>query len=118
MRRETLSLHSSDLPTLSLPPLLQDRDVRKAVLSFFQAYLDGVSTDNISPFFSSMMAHAKSAMTHILEEIRLHGVKFLDVFMETHPALVLRHSEKIIPNYLSLLSQPMSKGSSKSLLYE
>ncbi len=64
-----------------------------------------------------MMAHAKSAMTHILEDIRLDGVKFLDVFMENHAALVLRHSERIIPNQGVQILRGIDEGSSNKSIF-
>ncbi|KAJ3296404.1 Testis-expressed sequence 10 protein [Borealophlyctis nickersoniae] len=50
------------------------------------------------------MAYTCSAMTHIMEDIRLDGLKFLSLWLEVYPVLMPSFADKVIPNYISLLS--------------
>ncbi|KAI8910609.1 Rix1 complex component [Powellomyces hirtus] len=90
----------------------EDRQVRKSLLAFFKDFIPTVTRDNIRPFLSTILAYTCSAMTHISEDIRLDGLKFLTIWQDYYPTLVAMHAEKVIPNYLSMLS---TNGKSQSI---
>ncbi|KAJ3036555.1 Testis-expressed sequence 10 protein [Rhizophlyctis rosea] len=92
----------------------EDDDVRKALISLMQSFAPAVAKDQFRPFLSLVMAYTCSAMTHINEDIRLDGLKFLRIWLEQYPTLITMYSDKIIPNFLSLLSAN-AKGKSGSL---
>ncbi|ORX53017.1 hypothetical protein BCR36DRAFT_369273 [Piromyces finnis] len=101
-------------------PVLVDKepDVRLALLQFFKALIPDLKQDQIKPFMSVFMAYLCSAMTHILEDIRLDSLKFLKLFIDNHPTLTIHYSNKLIPNFLNHLTGDMkmnSKSNSSSL---
>ncbi|KAI9106275.1 hypothetical protein DFS34DRAFT_57494 [Phlyctochytrium arcticum] len=97
----------SQLSTLfeGIAKLLVDDDsgVRKLTLSFLKDFTPAVTQDQFRPFMSLMMAFTCSGMTHISEDIRLDGLRFLGIWRKQYPALVVHHIDKVIPNFISLL---------------
>ncbi|KAI8826539.1 uncharacterized protein EV422DRAFT_530 [Fimicolochytrium jonesii] len=106
-----LRSHLSALFT-SLAPLLVDDEpqVRKLLLSFFDDLAQRVTAEHVRPFMGLTMAYTCSAMTHIGEEVRLDGLRALDVWIRRWPGIVGGFAEKVIPNYLSML---ISNGKNK-----
>jgi len=44
---------------------------------------------------SVFMAYLCSAMTHLLEDIRLDSLKFLKLFIDSFPSLTIHYSDKV-----------------------
>ncbi|RKO90901.1 hypothetical protein BDK51DRAFT_31444 [Blyttiomyces helicus] len=53
-----------------------------------------VDEDSFRPFVALVMAYTSSAMTHITEDIRLDGLKFLGVWLQYYPTLVTPFADK------------------------
>ncbi|ORX86808.1 hypothetical protein BCR32DRAFT_289738 [Anaeromyces robustus] len=101
-------------------PIFIDKepDVRLALLQFYKILIPDLKIDQIKPFMSVFMAYLCSAMTHILEDIRLDSLKFLKLFIDNFPTLTIYYSDKLIPNFLNHLTGDMkmnSKSNSSSL---
>lgn len=107
----------------------QDASVRKALLSFFDWFIPrvpevstrispayssahGLSQDDLYPHAPVLLLFTTSALTHIFPEIRVDAVRFLDIFLEHIPELVVEgwasgsstHGRRILDGYLGLLN--------------
>ncbi|KAI9197118.1 Rix1 complex component [Polychytrium aggregatum] len=86
----------------------EDDEVRKNMLVFSQFLVSTSSREQFRPFIALIMAFTCSSITHIMEDIRLDALKFLNCWMERYPDLVVQFSDKVIPNYISLLTSASS----------
>ncbi|EJD51895.1 hypothetical protein AURDEDRAFT_181478 [Auricularia subglabra TFB-10046 SS5] len=123
-------LESSLTQTLrSCAPLVTDEDttVRKALLSFFSWFFESTSADTMRPHAPVVLLFVTSAQTHIFPEIRVDGVRFLDVLLASVPDVVTRgwsdeatantgsaaDGRRVLSGYLALLNASSSRGESK-----
>ncbi|KAK9719110.1 rRNA processing protein [Basidiobolus ranarum] len=81
-----------------------DEAVRKGVHTFFSEFLPQLDQSDLHPFLPLLIVYTCSAMTHIHEDIRTDALKFLNLWIDISPQTVIKYSEKIIPNYISLLN--------------
>ena len=72
-----------------------DRIVRKTLALFCKDFFTQITTIQMTPFISILMAYISSAMNHIYEDIRLDGLLFLDVFVKVYPELINEYAEKV-----------------------
>lgn len=71
-----------------------------------------LAQDDILPHAGLLLLFTTSAQTHIFPEIRLDAVRFLDVFLERIPQIVVTgwfdatsaHGARVLDGYLGLLS--------------
>ncbi|TPX68577.1 hypothetical protein SpCBS45565_g03067 [Spizellomyces sp. 'palustris'] len=113
---EALHAHLSTLfDALSRLLVDDDGNVRKTLLSFLKELMPTVPKGHFRPFMSLLMAYTCSAMTHISEDIRLDGLKFLRIWQDNYPALIATYADKVIPNFLSMLSTGSKSQSSSSI---
>ncbi|KND03679.1 uncharacterized protein SPPG_01147 [Spizellomyces punctatus DAOM BR117] len=113
---EALHAHLSTLLD-ALSKLLVDDDgnVRKTLLSFLKDLMPTIPKGHFRPFMSLLMAYTCSAMTHISEDIRLDGLRFLRIWQDNYPDLIATYADKVIPNFLSMLSTGGKSQSSSSI---
>lgn len=81
-----------------------DDEVRKGLYEFYLELMPTLEKDQIRPFQSLVMAFTSSAMTHLMEDVRLTSLKFLRLWLQYIPESVLKFSDKVIGNFLSLLN--------------
>ncbi|TCD61311.1 hypothetical protein EIP91_008639 [Steccherinum ochraceum] len=86
----------------------EDASVRKALLAFFDWF---IPLDDLQPHASVVLLFITSALTHIFPEIRVDAVRFLDIFLEHIPEVVVdswssgsTHGRRILEGYLGLLN--------------
>ena len=111
--------------------IAQDVSVRRALLSFFTwifPRIPIVSTSpsrlemnrripsalqhSLAPHSSTLLLFTTSGQTHIFPEIRIDAVRFIDLYLETFPDLVVcgwrdgknGHSRRVLDGYLSILN--------------
>lgn len=118
--RELLEGHN-ELVESSLTPLLnalvrligdEDAGVRKNLLSFFSWLFPRVDVEHILPHSSMLLLFTTSAQTHIFPEIRIDAVRFLDIFLEYVPQLVISgwreggkgNGSRVLEGYLGILN--------------
>uniref|UniRef100_A0A0W0G2M8 Pre-rRNA-processing protein n=1 Tax=Moniliophthora roreri TaxID=221103 RepID=A0A0W0G2M8_MONRR len=104
------------LPTLinSVVRLIGDEDstVREAILSLLSWLLPRIPTKDILPHSSLLLLYTTSAQTHISPEIRVDAVRFLNMFLEYFPEVVVLgwdtyangHGSRILAGYLGILN--------------
>eukprot|EP00158_Paraphelidium_tribonemae_P009837 Partr_v1_DN28979_c0_g2_i1_m25347 putative Testis expressed 10 len=89
--------------------------IRKALLAFFGDICPLFDSLEISPHFSSVIVYTCSAMTHINERVRVDSLKFLQIWIEQFPDLVVNAAAlKLIPNLISALHGDKSSAGSAS----
>ncbi|KAG2023409.1 hypothetical protein CC2G_001066 [Coprinopsis cinerea AmutBmut pab1-1] len=90
----------------------EDSDVRKTLLQFFNWLIPRIPTENLVPHSHLLLLYTTSAQTHIFPEIRIDAVRFLDIFLEKIPEVLVNglnhtvkgHGQRILDGYLGLLN--------------
>ncbi|KAG2216970.1 hypothetical protein INT45_011876, partial [Circinella minor] len=81
-----------------------DREVRKALLSFLQESMPTIDKVNLAPFLPLLVMYTCSAMSHIFEDVRLDAVKLMDLWVNLASAAVVdKFWNKIVGIYTSFL---------------
>ena len=111
--------------------ITQDANVRRALLSFFTWLFPRIPIVSITPSLlemnrripsglqhsltphsSTLLLFTTSGQTHIFPEIRIDAVRFLDLYLETFPELVvcgwrdgkIGHGRRVLDGYLSIFN--------------
>ena len=88
-----------------------ERPVRRTLALYLADLVPLVSEVMISPFFATAMVYTSSAMTHVLEDIRLDALKVTSILLQFYPRLCLDYgTAKILPNLIQLLSNKAEGG--------
>ncbi|KAH9079321.1 hypothetical protein EDB83DRAFT_2503787 [Lactarius deliciosus] len=90
----------------------EDASVRRALLSFFTWLFPRIPIHSLAPHSSTLLLFTTSGQTHIFPEIRIDAVRFLDLYLETFPDLVVcgwrdgksGHGRRVLNGYLSILN--------------
>ncbi|KAG0225287.1 hypothetical protein BGW42_004514 [Actinomortierella wolfii] len=101
-----LPLHLGTLVNAIVRLLIDDSSVvRKALHTFLSEFTPMLHPRDIHPFLPLLIVYTCSAMTHILEDIREDALQFMDLWVAAGGQVVVNGFwEKIIPNYVSLLT--------------
>ncbi|KAF9998927.1 hypothetical protein BGZ65_005642, partial [Modicella reniformis] len=101
-----LPLHLGTLLNSVVRLLIDDSSiVRKALQSFLGEFIPVLHPRDVHPFLPLLVVYTCSAMTHILEDIREDALKFMDLWVAAGGQLVVNGFwDKILPNYVSLLT--------------
>ncbi|KAF9191009.1 hypothetical protein BGZ51_003421 [Haplosporangium sp. Z 767] len=101
-----LPLHLGVLVNSVVRLLIDDSSVvRKALQTFLAEFIPMLHSRDVHPFLPLLIVYTCSAMTHILEDIREDALKFMDLWVAAGGQIVVNGFwDKIIPNYLSLLT--------------
>ncbi|EMD42224.1 hypothetical protein CERSUDRAFT_110758 [Gelatoporia subvermispora B] len=118
--RELLETYP-DLVEKSLTPLIngvvrqigdEDSSVRKTLLAFLSWLLPLIPADDLIPHSPVLLLFTTSAQTHIFPEIRIDAIRFLDLFLEYIPGVVVEgwthgvsgHGRRVLKGYLGILN--------------
>ncbi|THH28076.1 hypothetical protein EUX98_g6127 [Antrodiella citrinella] len=90
----------------------EDASVRKALIAFFGWFIPLVPKHDLQPHAPTLLLFTTSALTHIFPEIRIDAIRFLDIFLECMPEIVVEgwangtsnHGRRILEGYLGLLN--------------
>ncbi|KAH9063528.1 hypothetical protein EDB87DRAFT_1673571 [Lactarius vividus] len=95
----------------------EDASVRRALLSFFTWLFPRIPMASttffpLAPHSSTLLLFTTSGQTHIFPEIRIDAIRFLDLYLETFPDLVVcgwrdgmnGHGRRVLNGYLSILN--------------
>ncbi|CAL1695440.1 unnamed protein product [Somion occarium] len=96
----------------------EDASVRKALLGFFGWLLPRVPQSDLHPHAPILLLFTTSALTHIFPEIRIDAIRFLDIFLEHIPEIVIEgwardnsgHGRRVLQGYLGVLSAGTAYG--------
>ncbi|CAO3642235.1 unnamed protein product [Cunninghamella blakesleeana] len=82
-----------------------DFEVRKALLKFLNESFINIDVKELEPFVPLLIIYTCSAMTHIMEDIRLDAIKLLDIWITILPdEIVNKFWKRICGNFSSLLT--------------
>ncbi|KAJ3935344.1 MAG: hypothetical protein NXY57DRAFT_990459 [Lentinula lateritia] len=118
--RELLDAHW-ELIDSSLPILInvtvriigdEDASVRKALLSFYSWLIPRIPKEDLVPHAPLILLFTSSAQTHIFPEIRIDAIRFLNIFLEYFPEVIVRGwdtannstGSRVLEGYLGVLS--------------
>ncbi|KAF9902041.1 hypothetical protein EC991_005397 [Linnemannia zychae] len=109
-----LPLHLGVLVNSVVRLLIDDSAVvRKALQNFLGEFIPMLHARDIHPFLPLLIVYTCSAMTHILDDIREDALKFMDLWVAAGGQVVVNGFwDKIIPNYVSLLTSDSNATSS------
>ncbi|KAF9336874.1 hypothetical protein BG006_007097 [Podila minutissima] len=101
-----LPLHLGVLINTAVRLLIDDSIVvRRALQTFLGEFVPMLHPRDIHPFLPLLIVYTCSAMTHILEDIREDALKFMDIWVACGGQVVVNGFwDKILPNYISLLT--------------
>ncbi|KAF0348295.1 Pre-rRNA-processing protein IPI1 [Gigaspora margarita] len=86
-----------------------DRGVRRSLLAFFTEFFLKVQKFELRPFLPLLIIYTCSAMTHIYDDIRTDSIKFMELWLEIAPDVVVNEFwQRIVPNYIRLLTMDTS----------
>ncbi|KAF9083115.1 hypothetical protein BGX23_011775 [Mortierella sp. AD031] len=112
-----LPLHLGVLVNTVVRLLIDDSSVvRKALQNFLGEFIPMLHARDIHPFLPLLIVYTCSAMTHILDDIREDALKFMDLWVAAGGQVVVNGFwDKIIPNYVSLLTSDSNATSNSKL---
>ncbi|XP_050315544.1 testis-expressed protein 10 homolog [Anthonomus grandis grandis] len=92
---------------LAVSGLMQDREkkVRKSAVKCVETILGHVSAEHLHPFFEYFSTNLRCAMTNIDKNIQEDSLLFLDCFIKGDSSLIYKSYEKLLPDFLSLISK-------------
>lgn len=105
--------HSEDILDMHLAGLIEgtarlildeEKDVRKSALKLLSFILTQVPVSRVLPFFSVLLNYLNCAMTHIHTSIQDDSLAMLDTMLVSTPQLVAANTEKILCNFLDMIS--------------
>ncbi|RIA91473.1 Rix1 complex component [Glomus cerebriforme] len=98
---------SSSLVVNSLLRLLIDDNkfVRTTLLSFFTEFFVPMEKSELRPFLPLLIIYTCSAMTHIYEDIRADSIKFMELWLDIAPDIIVDGFwQRVMSNYIGLLT--------------
>ncbi|ETW87294.1 hypothetical protein HETIRDRAFT_59338 [Heterobasidion irregulare TC 32-1] len=90
----------------------EDASVRKALLVFLGWLLPRIPHETLVPHSPLLLLFTTSAQTHIFPEIRVDAIRFLDLFLDLIPEVVVSgwkdgkggHGRRVLEGYLGILN--------------
>ncbi|PKY21581.1 hypothetical protein RhiirB3_525130 [Rhizophagus irregularis] len=98
---------SLSLVVNSLLRLLIDDNkfVRTTLLSFFTEFFIPMEKSELRPFLPILIIYTCSAITHIYEDIRADSIKFMELWLNIAPDIIVDGFwQRVVPNYIGLLT--------------
>ncbi|XP_070504203.1 testis-expressed protein 10 [Chironomus tepperi] len=82
-----------------------EKNVRRDCFKIMDTICSQTSEFNLRPFFPILLTYLKCAMTHIKPAIQEDSLLMFDILLRNAPKLVASERDKIMPNYLDLVSK-------------
>ncbi|PSN53257.1 hypothetical protein C0J52_04911 [Blattella germanica] len=102
---EVVGLHLSKvIEGIARLILDEDKGVRRASIKLIEKVLTQVPDSKISPFFNVLMSYLACGMTDIHITVQDDALLMLDSLLTSVPTLVAASSEKILTNFLNMIS--------------
>lgn len=83
----------------------REKDIRRDTLKVLSLLLGPVPNEQLSPFSDILISYLKCSMTHINPSIKEDSLNFLDVLVLNCGSLVAKNSQKILTNFLDMVSK-------------
>ncbi|KAF7993201.1 hypothetical protein HCN44_006261 [Aphidius gifuensis] len=112
--KEVILNNSSRILSSNLGSLLQgicvltldkESNIRREILKVLSLLLGPIPNEQLSPFSDVLISYLKCAMTHIDSAIKEDSLNFLDVLVQNCGSLVAKNSQKILSNFLDMVSK-------------
>ncbi|PPR00489.1 hypothetical protein CVT24_005549 [Panaeolus cyanescens] len=112
------------LPTFVFFNTHQDANVRKQLISFLNWLLPRIPPEDLMPHAPLILLFITSAQTHIFPEIRIDAIRYLDIFLECVPDVVVSgwnevnggHGARVLEGYLGILNAGTKYGETEGPL--
>ncbi|XP_047352512.1 testis-expressed protein 10 homolog isoform X1 [Vespa velutina] len=112
--KDILLQHPLQTFSSQLNPLLQgisalsldkEKDIRRDSLKVLNCILNPISNEQLTPFCDILITYLRCAMTHIDPNIKEDSLLFLDILIQNCNSVIAKHSHKILPNFLDMISK-------------
>lgn len=112
--KDILLQHPLEILSSQLSPLLQgisalsldkERNIRKDSLKVLNFILSPISNEQLAPFCDILISYLRCAMTHIDPNIKEDSLLFLDVLVQNCSSILAKSSDKVLPNFLDMISR-------------
>ncbi|XP_057666669.1 testis-expressed protein 10 homolog [Diorhabda carinulata] len=92
---------------LNVSNLMQDRErkVRSNAAKVISTILETTPREKLEPFFNYFSTNMRCAMTNINHNIQEDSLKFLDCFLINDCGLISKTSDKLLPDFFTLISR-------------
>lgn len=104
------------IKTVSNLSLSIEKNVRKDCFKILDTICSQTSEFHLRPFFPILLTYLKCAMTHIKPAIQEDSLLMFDILLKNAPKLVASEKDKILPNYLDLVSKMRTEGNPERTL--
>lgn len=110
--KEILLLYSSKTLHSQLSVLLRgivalsldkEKGIRRDSLNALNSILGPISTEQLTPFHDILISYLRCAMTDINPHVKEDSLLFLDVLAQNCGGMLVKNSNKILPNLLGLI---------------
>ncbi|KAG0723334.1 Testis-expressed protein 10 [Chionoecetes opilio] len=81
--------------------------IRSATIKFIEALLVKVGI-HVEPYFSVLATHLSCAMVHLNTGVQADSLRLVNLFVKHTPALLARHANTLISNFVNLISRKAS----------
>ncbi|PRP82725.1 hypothetical protein PROFUN_09987 [Planoprotostelium fungivorum] len=81
----------------------EERIVRAALHQLYRCIMDNIDEVSAETFVPLFVVYISSGMTHLSQSIRIDSLAFLNLWIDRFPHIIIRYSEEILPNYVTLL---------------
>lgn len=93
-----------------------EKNVRKDGFKILDIICSQTNEFTLRPFFPILLTYLKCAMTHIKPAIQEDSLQMFDILLKNSPKLVASERDKILPNYLDLVSKMRTEGNPERTL--
>lgn len=83
----------------------KEKDIRRDSLKVLNCILNPISNEQLTPFCDILITYLRCAMTHIDPNIKEDSLLFLDILIQNCNSVIAKHSHKILPNFLDMISR-------------
>uniref|UniRef100_A0A182JFZ7 Pre-rRNA-processing protein Ipi1 N-terminal domain-containing protein n=1 Tax=Anopheles atroparvus TaxID=41427 RepID=A0A182JFZ7_ANOAO len=105
MPSELQRLLSSVIKDVASLAIDVERDVRRDCYKTLGCVFAASGPSSVLPFFDVLLSFLRCAMTHIQSRIQEDSLLLLDVLLQYLPELILANRDKILPQFLDMISK-------------
>lgn len=71
----------------------------------FVSFCHGQVGSHVEPYFSVLATHLSCAMVHLNTGVQADSLRLINLFVRHTPALLARHANTLINNFINLISR-------------
>lgn len=98
-------------------PLVLDKDssVRRESVKLLNVILENMNAESLRPYFNILSSYVRCAMTDIDVSVQEDSLLFIDVLLKRALGCIAEDFEKILSNFIALLSKFRSNSSQRTI---